>query len=245
MLEYNQLNHLIPRLMLLSIFNNLSEKNKSDAVENLIENSTPSKDFFLMVILSILMATFGLLLDSAAVIIGSMLIAPMLYPVLSLALGITISNPKLISRSFYTIIKSLAFGISGAALIALFFSGEDYGMTDEILARTEPSLAYAGIAVIAGLAASFAVVKPKISEVLPGIAISVALIPPLAVTGIGIASFDWEIISSSFILLVINIAGIVFSSMIVFSMMNLYLKRKVAQTTITKEEIHLKKENNC
>ena len=229
--------------MFLSVFNNLSEKDKSNAVENLIENSTPSKDFFLMIILSILMATFGLLINSSAVIIGSMLIAPMLYPVLSLALGITLSDPKLIYRSFYTVIKSLVFGISGAAIIAVFFSNNEYDITNEIVARIQPSLAYAGIAVIAGLAASFAVVKPKISDSFPGIAISVALIPPLAVTGIGIARFDWGIISGSFVLFLINIAGIVFSSMIVFSLMNLYLKRKVAETTIAKEDMNLKIEN--
>lgn len=107
--------------MFLSLFHNLTEKDKSDAIENLIENSTPSKDFFLMITLSILMATFGLLIYSSAIIIGSMLIAPMLYPILSLALGITISDPKLISRSFYTVIKSLAYGIAAATIVTAFF----------------------------------------------------------------------------------------------------------------------------
>ena len=228
--------------MLLALFNNLTEKDKSDAVENLIENSTPNKDFFLMIILSVLMATFGLLINSPAVIIGSMLIAPILHPILSLALGIIISDTRLIYRSFYTVLKSLAYGIAAAALVTVFFSYEGYSLTEEILARTEPSLAYAGIAIIAGLAASFALVKPKMSEALPGIAISVALIPPLAVTGIGIAKFDWGIISSSFILFIINSVGIIFSSMIVFSLMNLYVKRKVAETTIIKEDRKMERE---
>ena len=222
--------------MLLSLFNNLEEKDKSSAIENLIDHSTPSKDFFLMMILSILMATFGLLINSSAVIIGSMLIAPMLYPVLSLALGVTISDPKLISRSFYVILKSLAYGIAASALITLFFSYKDYGMTEEITSRAHPTLAYAGIAIIAGLAASFAVVKPKIGEVLPGIAISVALMPPLAVTGIGVAHFNWEIISGSFTMFLVNAAGIIFSAIIVFSLMNLYIKRNVAKMAIKKEE---------
>ncbi|MBU2028446.1 TIGR00341 family protein [Patescibacteria group bacterium] len=228
--------------MFLSLFSNLTEKDKSNAIENLIETSTPSKDFFLMIILSILMATFGLLINSSAIIIGSMLIAPMLYPILSLALGITISDTRLISRSFYTIIKSLAYGIAAATIITAFFSYKDYNITDEILSRTEPSLAYAGVAIIAGMAASFALVKPKLSESLPGIAISVALIPPLAVTGIGIARFDWEIISNSFVLFIINAAGIIFASMIVFSLMNLYIKRTVVEVTIKKEDANLQLE---
>lgn len=228
--------------MLLSLFN-LDEKDKAQAIEHLVCNSTPNKDFFLMTILSILMATFGLIINSAAVIIGSMLIAPILHPILSLALGIIISDTVLISRSFFTITKALAYGISAAAVITLFFSSEEYIVTEEILARTEPSLAYAGIAIIAGLAASFALVKPKLGEALPGVAISVALIPPLAVTGIGIARFDWGIISSSFTLFIINTAGIIFAAMVVFALMNLYVKRTVAKTTVKKEEENMATED--
>ena len=88
--------------MVLVLFNNLTENDKSVAVEHLIKSSTPSQDFFLMIILSVLTATFGLLLNNVAVIIGSMLIAPMLYPFLSLSLGVTMSDAGLISRSFYT-----------------------------------------------------------------------------------------------------------------------------------------------
>lgn len=228
--------------MHLLLFNNMTEKDKSVAIEKLICDSTPRQEFFMMVILAILMATFGLLIDSSAVIIGSMLIAPILFPILSLSLGIVISDSKLIARSFYTLLKSTAIGVAGAALLTTFFSSQEYGLTDEIIARTEPSLAYVGIAVIAGLAASFALVKPHLSETLPGIAISVSLMPPLAVVGIGIARMNWTIISSSLTLFLINAAGIVFASMLVFSLMNLYLKRKVAKETLEKEELAIAKE---
>ena len=226
---------------MLTLFKTLTEKDKGSAIENLVGSSTPRQDFFLMVILSILMATFGLLVNSSAVIIGSMLIAPILYPILSLSLGIVLSDAKLIARSFYTLLKSLAFGIAGSAVVTMFFSSK-FEMTSEIMARTQPSLIYAAIAVVAGLAASFALVKPQLSETLPGIAISVALIPPMAVTGIGIARFDWNIISNSFLLFLINAVGIVFSSMIVFSLMNFYLRRQVAQDTLKKEDADLEKE---
>lgn len=226
---------------MFTLFNNLSEKDKGNAIESLIQHSTPRQDFFLLVILSILMATFGLLINSTAVIIGSMLIAPILHPILSLSLGVVISDGKLISRSFYTLMKSLAFGIAGAALVTIFFSSK-FEMTPEIISRTEPSLIYACIAIVAGLAASFALVKPHLSETLPGIAISVALMPPLAVTGIGIARFDWSVISNSFLLFIINAAGIIFASMVVFSLMNLYIKRNVAVEAMCKEDANLKKE---
>lgn len=218
------------------LFNNLTEKDKSNAIGNLITESTPRQDFFLMVILSVLMATFGLLIGNTAVVIGSMLIAPILYPILSLSLGIVIADFKLISRSFYTLLKSMTFGIAAAALVALFFS-PGYEIT-----LTEPSLIYVMIAIIAGLAASFALIKPQLSETLPGVAISVTLIPPLASTGIGIAKFDWNIISDSFILFLVNAIGIVFASMIVFSLMHLYIRRMEARKAIKKEEKAVKEE---
>jgi len=227
--------------MVLVLFNRLTENDKATAIKKLISDSTPDQDFFLMVILSVLMATFGLLINSVAVIIGSMLIAPILYPILGLSLGVVIADYKLISRSFYTVLKSLAFGIAGAAAVTLLFNS-NYENTAEILARTEPSMIYFAIAVIAGLAASFALVMPEISSSLPGVAISVALIPPIAVTGIGVARFNWHIISNSFLLFAINAAGIVFASMVIFSLMNLYVKRQVVASAVKKEDEITRKE---
>lgn len=228
---------------MFTLFNTLTEKDKSGAIEWLIRGSTPRQDFFLMIILSVLMATFGLMLDNSAVIIGSMLIAPMLYPVLGLSLGIIMSDAKLVRRSFYTVLKSSVLGVVAAALAAAFFSGKTE-LSSEIIMRTQPTLPYVAIGIIAGLAASFALVKPHLNETLPGIAISVALIPPLAVVGIGVARFDWHIISNSLILFVVNVIGIVFASMVTFSLMNLYVKRKLAQETAAKEDLKVEMEKN-
>ncbi len=228
--------------MFLSLFNNLTEAQKNSAVEELISESTPRKDFFLMMILSVLMATCGLLINSAAVIIGSMLIAPLLSPILSLSLGIVMSDHKLITRSFYTILKSTAFSLLAATILAMFFLPQGYGVTDEILARTSSSIIYVIIAIIAGTAASFAYVKPQLNKTLPGIAIAVALIPPLSVSGIGIAMFDWSIISKSFSLFMINIVGVILASTVVFSLMNLYAKRNLAEAVVKKEDRKMKKE---
>lgn len=229
--------------MVITVLDNLTEKDKSDAIEKLIQNSTPHQDFFMMVILSVLMATFGLLIDNSAVIIGSMLIAPILYPVLSLSLGIVMSDHRLISRSFNTVLRSVALGVAASAIVTLLFSKMGSGTNFEIITRTKPSLMYAAIAVIAGMAASFALIKPRLSETLPGIAISVALIPPVAVMGIGIAKWNWGMMSSALVLLLINILGIIFASMLVFSLLNLYVKRKVAREVVEEEEKKLDKEN--
>ena len=189
-----------------------------------------------MMVLSILTASFGLLTNSSAVIIGSMLIAPLLYPVLSLSLGVIMSDFSLISRSFWTLAKSLALGVTASFLASLALSTQFTGITSEIAARAEPSLISMIVAIIAGFAASFALVKPQLNETLPGIAISVSLIPPIAVIGIGIAEFDWNLISGSFLLFAVNTIGIVFASMTTFSLMNFYSQKHEASREIKKEE---------
>lgn len=205
------------------------EHDKSKAVKTLFEESTPDFDFFLLVVLSVLMATFGLIENSAAVVIGSMLIAPVLFPLLSLSLSIVMSDYKLISRSTTTLIKAGVLGISSAFIAMLFFGGNI--ITPEMLLRTEPTLLSFFIAVTAGFAVAYTMVKPDLSATLPGIAVAVALIPPLSTIGIGLALFNWTVVSGATVFLLLNIVGIVFASMFVFSLMDLYQKRTVAAKT--------------
>jgi len=227
--------------MQLKFFNNLKEADKSSAVRKLIDNSSPDQMFFLMVILSVMMATFGLLQGSAPVIIGSMLIAPVLYPVLSLAMGFVMSDSPVIGRSFRTLGRSVMYALIASVLVTIFFSvGEP--INEEIIYFAEPSLISVAIAIIAGLAASFALIKPELDATLPGVAISVSLVPPLGVIGIGIAKASWVLISSSVLLFVINVLGIVFASMILFSSMNFYAKRKVAESEIKIDNEKIEKE---
>ncbi len=227
---------------MISMFNNLSQKDKKNAIEDLIHDSTPRPSFFALIVLSVLMATFGLLIDNASVIIGSMLIAPILSPILSLSMGIVMSDQMLVVRSGVTLAKSLAFGVILAMLATVFVSEEGRVIGMEILSRTEPSLIFFSIAFVAGLAAAFARVNPDLSETLPGIAISVALIPPLAVVGIGIALLNWTIISGAAMLVAVNVVGIIFASMLVFSMMNLYVNRDVAVRAAKAEDRALARE---
>jgi uncharacterized hydrophobic protein (TIGR00271 family) len=224
-----------------SQFANVAEVDKTAAVEKLIKNSTPEYSFFFMVVLSILMATFGLLIDSAAVVIGSMLIAPILYPILSLSLGVVMSDHNLISRSLYTVLKSVSFGVSAAAIATIIFAPEKL-VTAEILQRTTPSMLYLFVAIVSGIAVAFAYARPQLSEAFPGVAVSVALIPPIAVVGIGIAYVDFEIVRGAAVLFLLNIIGVVVASTMSFSLLNLYTKKKVAEDTIKKEEKRVEKE---
>jgi uncharacterized hydrophobic protein (TIGR00271 family) len=214
------------------LFNSSSSGEKGEAVKKLIDQSTPNMDFFLMVVLSIAMASFGLLLNNTAIVIGAMLIAPVLSPILSLAMGIVMFNESLIRRAVLTLGKSLLFAIGAAFVIGLLFGTKEGLVVPEILSRTTPNLLDAAVAIVAGFAASFALIKPKLSETIPGIAISVSLVPPLAVTGLGLATLNFAIAKGAFLLFLINILGIIFASVFVFSSMNLYTKRGTAERAI-------------
>lgn len=234
--------------MASGLFREFTEANKSAAVKQLIKDSTPDADFFFMVILSVLMATFGLLLGNTPVLIGSMLIAPLLSPLLSLSLGVVFSDGKLISRSFYTILKSFAFSVFLSFLMGIIFiQFMDQARVDALIQSFSVwnvFFLYLVVAIIAGLAASFASIAPSINAILPGAAIAVTLIPPIAATGVGMALFRWDMISSAMLLFVVNAVGIMFASMIMFSLMNLYTKREIAQRAVAMEDKKNKRETH-
>lgn len=232
-------------MSVFSRFRAIDDNAKAAVVRKLMESSTPDFDFFYLTGLAMLMATLGLLIDSVAIVIGSMLIAPLLYPILGLALGLTMSNYGVFRRSLATLGKSFGIGLLLSVLATVFFAEGDVTASFEIMNRTEVGLLHFFIALIAGAAVSFTLGQSEWSETVPGIAISVALIPPMAVVGIGIATLQVGIATGAFLLLIINIFGIVFAAMVTFSLMNLYEKQHIAESTIKKEEERIDEEKEA
>lgn len=228
-------------MQILARFQAIKDDHKALVVRKLMQSSTPDFDFLYLTGLSVLMATLGLLIGSPAIVIGSMLIAPILYPVLGIALGLVMSNASVLGRSVLSLTRAFAIGL-GLAVVATLLFGETGNMTAEILLRADSSLISMMVAIVAGLAVSYALAQPEWSETLPGIAISVALIPPLAVVGIGIAWLDVTLITGSLLLLAVNVAGIVFAAMVSFSLMNLHEKHNIAESTIKKEDVRVQEE---
>lgn len=221
--------------MIKQLFGKITDNEKREATEFIFTQSYPDPSFFLMIILSVAMASLGLLINSSIVIIGSMMIAPILYPILGLSMGIVMLDYKLIRHSLITTIKVMLICILSASLIShLLLQQVEYN--EEILSRTNHSVIHALIGVVAGLAAAFAIVKPKLSETLPGVALSVSLLPPLAVTGIALSRFDFEAMLGAFLLFVVNIIGVVSATSFIFYLMNFYSERALAETTINIEE---------
>lgn len=227
-------------MSIFSRFQAIDDNDKAAVVRKVMQSSTPNFDFFYLTALSTIMATVGLLEDSAAIVIGSMLIAPVLYPILGLSLGAVMSDLKIWQRSTTTLIKALAIGLAASFVTTLIFGDLEalrLGLLDhELLLRVEPSIISLVVAIVAGLAVSYALAQPEWSETLPGVAISVALIPPLATVGVGLAALNIEIISGSALLLGLNIIGITTAALFSFLLMNLAEKKNIAESTIKRED---------
>ncbi len=224
------------------LFSNIDEKDKSNAIRELISDATPRPSFFFLVGLSILMATLGLLINNASIIIGSMLIAPIMSPLLSMALGIVTAEERVISWSFITLAKAIGYSLIFSIVVTWLFGAHVDLYNVEIMSRTEPSIIYLIVAIISGVATSYARVKPELNETLPGTAIAVALVPPIAVTGIGIATLNWALATGAFQMFILNCIGVVLSAMLMFSLMNLYSKRVLTLVAQSKETLKLEKE---
>ena len=205
----------------------LAEKPTSvDTVENTVNRgSLPSFAFYFMLAISAVIATLGLLANSAAVVIGAMIVAPLMSPIIALSYGLVSGTGPLIIRSTITVFTGTLLTIGVAFIITETIGWQLAG--SEIVARMRPSLLDLGIALAAGAAAAFAYTRPGVSSALAGIAIAVALVPPLCTVGIAIA-FGQDVIAEvglafetfsprgPFLLYVTNFIGIIFAGGVVF-----------------------------
>ncbi|MEM7272141.1 MAG: DUF389 domain-containing protein [Actinomycetota bacterium] len=170
--------------------------------------------FVVMLTLSIIVAVMGLELNSAAVVIGAMLLAPLMQPVL--AAGACLSM-ALFTKSMIALGKvTLATGWCIAIAYGLSVVLPDTPLTAEVLARTQPDIKDLVVALAAGAAGAYATVQEDVSASLPGVAVAVALVPPLGSVGIALESGDGTLAFGAFLLYITNLAAILFASIVVF-----------------------------
>lgn len=171
------------------------------------DNAVITWPYMVMMVLSTLIASFGLFGDSSPVIIGAMILAPIIAPIVSFSMGMVRYDVSMLKKGVGTIIAGTLISLAFAAAVSIIIPLKI--MTPEIQARLSPTLLDMGIAVASGIAAAYAHAKEEIAKSLAGVAIAVALVPPLAVAGIGIGWMDWEVFSGAFLLYLTNLAGII------------------------------------
>jgi uncharacterized hydrophobic protein (TIGR00271 family) len=151
----------------------------------MVASAIPALSFYVMLGLATAIATLGLISNSAPVVIGAMIVAPLMQPIVSLSFGIVVADWRLILYSALTVVSGvfLVIGLAFATteLIGLRIAGS------EILGRTAPTLLDLGIACASGAAGAFVHTRKSIANSIAGVAVSVALVPPLCVVGIGFA----------------------------------------------------------
>jgi len=190
--------------------------------------TTVGPAYWIVLTLSSAIAALGLALDSSAVIIGAMLIAPLLAPVIGLGLALAVGDGRLALEVALIVLVSTCAVIVAGALLAVALPLPFQTVTSEIAARTRPTTLDLVIAVFSGLAGAVVTVarRSRLSGAVPGVAVAVALVPPLAVAGYGIGTgWNWPIIRGSLLLYGANLAGIVMSGMAVFLVAGMHGRR--------------------
>lgn len=182
--------------------------------QKLSYDSSWSTDFVLATIAACLIATFGLLSNSTAVIIGAMIVAPLMLPLRGLAFSACEGDLNLFKKAIFSIIGATLLSLFLSSTIAKIASLPDIG--SEIIARTQPNLIDLGIAITAGGISGFGIIRAGISESLAGTAIAVALMPPLCVVGISLAMGNYPYAIGAFLLYITNLLGITLACMIAF-----------------------------
>ncbi len=175
------------------------------------------KRFATLMILSTMIAAFGLIANSAAVVIGAMLVAPLMTPMLALAASLMYAQMRRFMGSVTVIILGTLGAIATGWLVSRLAAGTltAGSLSPELLARTSPSLLDLGIAIAAGLAGGYVLTHKGAGSSLPGVAIAVALVPPLATVGVALEFGAIEFALGALLLYTTNLIAIVLSASIV------------------------------
>ena len=181
-------------------------------LEAVFDNGRLGPRYAFMVVMSCGIAMLGLLQNSAAVIIGAMLIAPLMGPIIELGMGLATFDLRSIRSALITLVAGLLLGL--AVAMAIVWLSPLQQATPEILARTQPTLFDLLVAVLSGLAGGYATVSRK-GETIVGVAIATALMPPLAVAGYGMALGNWNVAGGAWMLLLTNTLAIALSVTVV------------------------------
>ncbi|MEX0931896.1 MAG: DUF389 domain-containing protein [Candidatus Paceibacterota bacterium] len=184
-------------------------------IETLTAESKPDFDFFLFLVFATCITTIGLLRDNAIVIVAGMLLAPLLFPIMALGMGMVTFSLSAIIRALFTIIESIGVVVLISAFTAYFIGPVE---TNSLSVASTPDILLYVVAFLAGTITAFTWVKQNMSASLPSIAITVALIVPLSAVGIAIVGISPDTFFNSFELFFGNLFAITLATIIVFMM---------------------------
>ena len=198
----------------IPLFTHASQEQYTTLFRNLREEGKINSVYITLLILSTMIATFGLFINSSSVVIGAMLLAPLMQPIISLSMGVLRQDSGLEINGAKSIFWGVLAVIFTAAVIAAFTPIDR--LTSEMAGRLSPTILDLFVAIVSGVAAAYVKNNEKILGSLAGVAIAVALVPPLAVAGIGLGWTDWDMFIMAFLLFTTNLVGIVLAASLTF-----------------------------
>ncbi|MGE0568233.1 MAG: DUF389 domain-containing protein [Bacteroidia bacterium] len=208
-------NYFIQIIRILKYRFNLEDGRATD--EEVITNVRKGVEFkginLWTLIFAIFIASIGLNVNSTAVIIGAMLISPLMGPIMGVGLGAAIFDFELIKAAAKNLLISSVIGLTTSTIY--FLISPLHGAQSELLARTFPTIWDVLIAFFGGLAGIVASSRKSYNNVIPGVAIATALMPPLCTAGYGIATAQWQFFFGAFYLFTINSVFISIATFIV------------------------------
>ncbi len=194
----------------------IGQIDQSEVIERRREDGRMSEHYLFMIAMAAGIAILGLLLSSPAVVIGAMLLSPLMGPIMALGFALAIGDWGWVKQSVRTLLVGSALAILLCAV--LVFLSPIQTITSEIAARTRPNLFDLFVALFSALAGAYAMIRGKEGAIV-GVAIATALMPPLAVVGFGLATWNWTVFSGALLLFVTNFITIALTA---FAMAKLY-----------------------
>lgn len=168
-------------------------------------------NYLVLLTLATIIATYGVISGSSATVIGAMIIAPLMTPIMAATLAMVLGRGNRIRRSVMVVGLSIVYVIGLAVVLSVAISPIVIGFdtNPEITSRVSPDLLALFVALASGAAGAFAVSREDVGDTLPGVAIAVSLVPPLSVVGISLSKFQWLDAAGAFILFLTNFLAIV------------------------------------
>ena len=192
----------------------LNLRQRTQAYVRIRRDARPDMDFYVLTGLSAAIAALGLLANSAAVVIGAMLVAPLMSPIAGSGLAMVQGDTRFLRLALGAAIRGALLALLMGILAGLLPLQDP--MTEEVLARTQPSLLDVGVALLSGMAVAYALCRSEATAALPGVAIAAALVPPLSAAGISLASGHFSEFGGALLLYLTNFIAIASSAAVVF-----------------------------
>ena len=187
--------------------------------------------FYCLMSLSVVIAVLGLLANSTAVVIGAMLVAPLMAPVLGISAALVMDWPQRAMKAAMVAATGAGLAVALAALVSAIIPGSPHPLPSELLARTSPTMVDLGVALVAGAAGAYSHVRQQASDAIVGVAVAVALIPPLAVLGVTLQMGLYQLSLGAFLLFLANVSGIITSGCITFILFGLVPLGRLSETS--------------